>query len=131
MGEAAITGEKTLIQLVQDFDVHTNQIKQWRDQLREGGHSRLPRLTESVSPQSDLIRTEKLRCAPLGGWGNGAARRTTRSAARSSRADPELRANPTPARLPSLAMLNRTIAAPRLLSLGRGTRESRAMTSPG
>ena len=33
---AAIKGEKTLIELVQDFDVHPNQIKQWRDQLLEG-----------------------------------------------------------------------------------------------
>jgi len=32
---AAIKGEKTLIELAQDFDVHPNQIKQWRDQLRE------------------------------------------------------------------------------------------------
>ena len=29
---AAIKGEKTLIELAQDFDVHPNQIKQWRDQ---------------------------------------------------------------------------------------------------
>ena len=33
---AAIKGEKTLIELSQDFDVHPNQIKQWRDQLLEG-----------------------------------------------------------------------------------------------
>ena len=33
---AAIRGEKTLIELAQDFDVHPNQIKQWRDQLLEG-----------------------------------------------------------------------------------------------
>ncbi|MBD8065931.1 IS3 family transposase [Devosia sp. PTR5] len=33
---AAIKGEKTLIELGQDFDVHPNQIKQWRDQLLEG-----------------------------------------------------------------------------------------------
>lgn len=33
---AAIKGEKTLIELAQDFDVHPNQIKQWRDQLPEG-----------------------------------------------------------------------------------------------
>jgi len=32
----AIKGEKTLIELAQDFDVHPNQIKQWRDQLLEG-----------------------------------------------------------------------------------------------
>ncbi len=33
---AAIRGEKTLNELEQDFDVHPNQIKQWRDQLLEG-----------------------------------------------------------------------------------------------
>ena len=33
---AAIKGERTLIELAQDFDVHPNQIKQWRDQLLEG-----------------------------------------------------------------------------------------------
>ncbi len=33
---AAIKGEKTLIELAQDFDAHPDQIKQWRDQLLEG-----------------------------------------------------------------------------------------------
>ena len=33
---AAIRGEKTLIALAQDFDVHANRIRQWRDQLPEG-----------------------------------------------------------------------------------------------
>ena len=33
---AAIRGEKTMIELSQEFDVHPNQIKQWRDQLLEG-----------------------------------------------------------------------------------------------
>ena len=32
---AAIKGEKPLIELAQDCDVHPNQIKQWRDQLLE------------------------------------------------------------------------------------------------
>ena len=36
---AAIKGERTLIELTQDFDVHPNQIKQWRDQLLEGATS--------------------------------------------------------------------------------------------
>ena len=36
MAVAAIKGEKTLIELAQDFDVHPNQSKQWRDQLLEG-----------------------------------------------------------------------------------------------
>ena len=33
---AAIKGEKTLIELAQEFNVHPKQIKQWRDQLLEG-----------------------------------------------------------------------------------------------
>ena len=33
---AAIRGEKTLIELSQQFDVHANQIKQWKDQLLAG-----------------------------------------------------------------------------------------------
>ena len=33
---AAIRGEKTLIELSQQFDVHPNQIKQWKDLLLEG-----------------------------------------------------------------------------------------------
>ncbi|VDB02679.1 Putative transposase (identified by ISEscan HMM) [Klebsiella pneumoniae] len=33
---AAIRGEQTLVELSQQFDVHANQIKQWKDQLRWG-----------------------------------------------------------------------------------------------
>ncbi len=33
---AAIKGEKTLIELAQDFNVHPNQIKQWHDPLFKG-----------------------------------------------------------------------------------------------
>ncbi len=33
---AAISGEQTLVELSQQFDVHANQIKQWKDQLLEG-----------------------------------------------------------------------------------------------
>ncbi len=33
---AAIKGEKTLTELAQQFDVHANQITQWRSQLLEG-----------------------------------------------------------------------------------------------
>ena len=32
---AAIKGEQTLVELSQQFDVHANQIKQWKDQLLE------------------------------------------------------------------------------------------------
>ena len=33
---AALKGDKTLVELSEQFDVHANQIKQWRDQLLEG-----------------------------------------------------------------------------------------------
>ena len=33
---AAIKGERTLAELAQQFDVHANQITQWRGQLLEG-----------------------------------------------------------------------------------------------
>jgi transposase len=33
---AAIRGEKTLADLAQQFDVHPNQITQWKSQLQEG-----------------------------------------------------------------------------------------------
>ena len=33
---AAIKGEKTLADLAQQFDVHPNQITQWKSQLQEG-----------------------------------------------------------------------------------------------
>ena len=36
MALAAIRGEKTLAELVEQFDVHPNQITQWRSQLLEG-----------------------------------------------------------------------------------------------
>ena len=36
---AALKGEKNLVELAQDFDLHPNQIKQWRDQLLEGATS--------------------------------------------------------------------------------------------
>jgi transposase len=32
----AVRGEKTLNELAQQFDLHANQIKQWKDQLLDG-----------------------------------------------------------------------------------------------
>ena len=36
MALAAIKGEKTLSELAEQFDVHANQITQWKSQLLEG-----------------------------------------------------------------------------------------------
>ena len=36
MALAAINGERALAELAQQFDVHANQITQWRSQLLEG-----------------------------------------------------------------------------------------------
>ncbi len=36
MALAALKGEKTLSELAQQFDVHANQITQWKSQLLEG-----------------------------------------------------------------------------------------------
>lgn len=36
MALAAVKGDKTLTELAQQFDVHPNQTKQWKDQLLEG-----------------------------------------------------------------------------------------------
>ena len=39
MALAAIRGEKTLSELAEQFDIHANQIAQWKSQLLEGAAS--------------------------------------------------------------------------------------------
>ena len=52
---AAIKGEKTLAELSQQFDVHPNQITQWRSQLLEGAAGVFGRdTTQTATPAVDL-----------------------------------------------------------------------------
>ena len=61
----------------------------------------------------------KLRWAPAGGGGKGAARWTRRTASASSEADPDDRAIPTDASAPDPATLNATVAVPLARTEGR------------
>lgn len=62
---ATIKGEMTLVELAQDFDLHPNQIKQWRDQLLEGATG-----VFGVAPKGDpdpkadvkTLHTKSKRC---------------------------------------------------------------------
>ncbi len=52
---AAIRGEQTLLELSQQFDVHANQIKQWKDQpLRERAVFGDEAKTEPTGPTVDV-----------------------------------------------------------------------------
>jgi transposase len=52
---AAIKGEKTLAELAQQFDVHPNQIPQWRSQLLDGAAGIFGRdKNEATTPAVDL-----------------------------------------------------------------------------
>ncbi len=52
---AAINGEKTLAELAQQFDVHPNQITQWRSQRLDGAAGVFGRDTsEAAAPVVDL-----------------------------------------------------------------------------
>jgi transposase len=51
---AAVRGEHTLGELAQQFDVHPNQIKQWRDQLLEGAVDVFGRDGKAAKPEPGI-----------------------------------------------------------------------------
>jgi len=51
---AAIKGEKTLAELAQQFDVHVNQITQWKAQLLEGASGVFGASPAEAAPAVDL-----------------------------------------------------------------------------
>ena len=53
---AAIKGDRTLVQLAEQFDVHPNQISSWKDQLLEGA--------AEVFATSSNARNEWPACSP-------------------------------------------------------------------
>ena len=74
---AAIKGEKTLADLAQQFDIHSNQITQWKAQLLEGaaGVFGAEARPEPAAPAVDLkfrpwsqFTTKRGRPHPASGW---------------------------------------------------------------
>jgi transposase len=53
---AALKGEKTLSELAQQFDVHANQITQWKSQLLEGAESVFGEAKEQETAKVDVTR---------------------------------------------------------------------------
>lgn len=56
-----------LVELSQQFDVHANQIKQWKDQLLEGATGVFGDETKAAEPAGPTMDVKTLH-AKIGGW---------------------------------------------------------------
>ncbi len=83
---AAVRGDKTLAELSQQFDVHPNQIQEWKKRLREraesvfegsGGRQRDPdaEVKELHAKIGELTMERDFLSAKPGSWTFGRARR--------------------------------------------------------
>ena len=68
---AALKGEKTLAELAQQFDVHPNQIAQWRTQLLDGASGVFGEAARAeAAPAVDVKWRAGPRWSNLAGWSN-------------------------------------------------------------
>ena len=51
---AALKGDRTMSELAQQFDIHPNQIRQWRDQLLDGVSGVFDESAGATPPEVDL-----------------------------------------------------------------------------
>ena len=54
MALAAVRGDKTLAELAKQFDIHPNQITDWKTQLLERASSVFGEKTKSEAPDEDI-----------------------------------------------------------------------------
>ena len=65
---AAIKGDRTLVQLAEQFDVHPNQISTWKDQLLEGA-AEVFATSSSARPSTPEVDMKALPPFPKAGEG--------------------------------------------------------------
>jgi transposase len=58
---AAVKGEKTLAELAEQFDIHPNQITQWKSRLQEGAAGVFG---EARADQAQAAPVDLKRCTP-------------------------------------------------------------------